>query len=604
MQVNTGNGVSVQSQSQSQVQVGGSSGVQSQSQGQSQKGGSGGQSQSQSQTQVSAGGSKPVESCTDSLKFDLMFVNDESGSIGADNYQKSLNFMVDVLKGYKDQIDAGDVRVGVITYSDYVDLQISLAKHTFKYLKNTIQGLKYKGGTTQTGAAIKKGNKNLDNNGRSSVEQILMVITDGKSNDNVKTPSDNARKDGITCMAVGVGNYKESELMDIAGQDSSLVFEVTDYDALSGFTKQITETISSIGSGGHGGASIQGQSQSQGQWGKRGFQSQSQSQTQVSGGNGGSIQHQSQSQVQVGGGSQHQSQSQSQSQGNGGQAQHQSQSQSQGQGNGGQGQHQSQGQSQGQGNGGQGQHQSQGQGQGGNGGSSAPAPAPPAPQKPDNNFIACEHQGTKTLSCPSGSVLHINSAYYGRQSTKECPGAGDHVTGCVASGSEDKIEDLCEGKQSCVINPDNSVFGDPCGGTVKYVEVDYDCVAAAPQKPAEPTCKDSNGAPLSTGPFEKPGSCTQFYQCGAGILYTKNCGPGTAFNPSISVCDWPYNVPGCGESEEEESTANNPLKKVFKRGFQKQIQSQVQITGPNGGSIQMQSQSQSQASRAKRGFQA
>merc|ERR1719383_709859 len=311
MQVNTGNGVSVQSQSQSQVQVGGSSGVQSQSQGQSQKGGSGGQSQSQSQTQVSAGGSKPVETCADSLKFDLMFVNDESGSIGSNNYQKSLNFMVDVLKGYKDQIDAGDVRVGVITYSDYVDLQISLAKHTFKYLKNTIQGLKYKGGTTQTGAAIKKGNKNLDNNGRSSVEQILMVITDGKSNDNVKKPSDNARKDGITCMAVGVGNYKESELMDIAGQDSSLVFEVTDYDALESFTKKITETICNIGSGGHGGASIQGQSQSQGQWGKRGFQAQSQSQTQVSGGNGGSIQHQSQSQVQVGGGSQHQSQSQS-----------------------------------------------------------------------------------------------------------------------------------------------------------------------------------------------------------------------------------------------------------------------------------------------------
>ena len=42
-----------------------------------------------------------VESCKEELKFDLMFVNDESGSIGADNYQKSLNFMVDVMKGYK-----------------------------------------------------------------------------------------------------------------------------------------------------------------------------------------------------------------------------------------------------------------------------------------------------------------------------------------------------------------------------------------------------------------------------------------------------------------------------------------------------------------------
>ena len=34
----------------------------------------------------------------------------------------------------------------------------------------------------------------------------------------------------------------------------------------------------------------------------------------------------------------------------------------------------------------------------------------------------------------------------------------------------------------------------------------------------------------------------------SGILKTSECLPGYAFNPAIGHCDWPYNVPGCGET--------------------------------------------------------
>jgi len=64
-----------------------------------------------------------------------------------------------------------------------------------------------------------------------------------------------------------------------------------------------------------------------------------------------------------------------------------------------------------------------------------------------------------------------------------------------------------------------------------------------PQNDAQ--CIDGEGHPLSTIPFEKPDDCFNFYQCGAGILYTMPCAPGTVFNPKISVCDWNYHVPGC-----------------------------------------------------------
>merc|ERR1712135_256764 len=97
-----------------------------------------------------------------------------------------------------------------------------------------------------------------------------------------------------------------------------------------------------------------------------------------------------------------------------------------------------------------------------------------------NTFIACEHAGTKTFSCPAGYAIKISGAYYGRQSNHECPvGRPDQMfdrENCVAPGSQDKIERMCQGKQSCEINPSNSVFGVYCHGTVKYVKVDYDCV--------------------------------------------------------------------------------------------------------------------------------
>nr|XP_026694521.1 chitin-binding domain protein cbd-1-like isoform X3 [Ciona intestinalis] len=80
-----------------------------------------------------------------------------------------------------------------------------------------------------------------------------------------------------------------------------------------------------------------------------------------------------------------------------------------------------------------------------------------------------------------------------------------------------------------------------CGGTSAPTTV------PPTQAPTiDPKCVDSNGKPMSTGPFEKPGDCDHFYQCSNGYLHVMPCGPGTAFNPAISVCDWPYNVPGCG----------------------------------------------------------
>ncbi|XP_076544924.1 uncharacterized protein LOC117601744 isoform X1 [Osmia lignaria lignaria] len=64
--------------------------------------------------------------------------------------------------------------------------------------------------------------------------------------------------------------------------------------------------------------------------------------------------------------------------------------------------------------------------------------------------------------------------------------------------------------------------------------------------------------PGYTGYLPHPETCKKFLQCDHGGTFIMDCGPGTAFNPAISVCDWPYNVPSCNENKPIGTTTNPP----------------------------------------------
>ena len=56
-----------------------------------------------------------------------------------------------------------------------------------------------------------------------------------------------------------------------------------------------------------------------------------------------------------------------------------------------------------------------------------------------------------------------------------CPSSHIRTTNCKAINATNKMKEKCDGKQSCTIAAINSVFGDPCVGTFKYMEINYDC---------------------------------------------------------------------------------------------------------------------------------
>lgn len=95
---------------------------------------------------------------------------------------------------------------------------------------------------------------------------------------------------------------------------------------------------------------------------------------------------------------------------------------------------------------------------------------------PAISSVTCENS-VGYLQCDKGKVIKIYATNYGRHDQTTCsferPVAQVQNVACTSPATQ--VADLCNGKSSCSVVASNSVFGDPCVGTYKYLEVDYFC---------------------------------------------------------------------------------------------------------------------------------
>ncbi|XP_045899701.1 collagen alpha-6(VI) chain isoform X2 [Micropterus dolomieu] len=161
-----------------------------------------------------------TEDCRAAKLADIVFIIDESGSIGTTNFQLVRAFLHSIVSGM--EISPARVRVGIVMYSDKPTALVHLDTFSDKdELLNFIKILPYHGGGTKTGAALKFTRKNVFIKEKGSridkgVQQVAVVITDGESQDNVSTAAANLRRAGVTVYAVGVKDANEAELAQIA----------------------------------------------------------------------------------------------------------------------------------------------------------------------------------------------------------------------------------------------------------------------------------------------------------------------------------------------------------------------------------------------------
>ena len=90
------------------------------------------------------------------------------------------------------------------------------------------------------------------------------------------------------------------------------------------------------------------------------------------------------------------------------------------------------------------------------------------------SVIVCEGQ-TKEIRCESISKIRVLWANYGRLHPKTCPHSAIKTINCRASTSLNSVRNICQGKTACTLKSNSGPFGDPCGGTYKYLLVAYKC---------------------------------------------------------------------------------------------------------------------------------
>ncbi|XP_055088149.1 collagen alpha-1(XII) chain isoform X2 [Periophthalmus magnuspinnatus] len=168
-------------------------------------------------------------------KADLVFLIDGSWSIGEESFTKVVHFVSSVIAAF-DVLGPSGMQVSFVQYSDDATTEFKLNAYTDKGVAMAaLHHIRYRGGNTKTGVALKHTYEkafSVENGMRRNVPKVVVAITDGRSQDDVKTNAAKLQHAGYSVFAIGVADVDFSELQLIGSKPSDRhVFVVDDFDA-------------------------------------------------------------------------------------------------------------------------------------------------------------------------------------------------------------------------------------------------------------------------------------------------------------------------------------------------------------------------------------
>ncbi|KAM7421655.1 hypothetical protein PAMA_015687 [Pampus argenteus] len=142
-------------------------------------------------------------------------------------------------------VKENNVHVGLMQYSNNQKMEFNLGLDTIDTMLNAIDDMVWLHEGTYTGKAISQVSHHFSATygGRPGLQQMLVVITDGMSSDNVKDPAEELRKKGVVIYALGV-DTNNTQLLEIAGSRDR-VYSGRTFNALKDWENRLTLEVCS-----------------------------------------------------------------------------------------------------------------------------------------------------------------------------------------------------------------------------------------------------------------------------------------------------------------------------------------------------------------------
>ncbi|KAM3861911.1 collagen alpha-3(VI) chain-like [Diretmus argenteus] len=185
----------------------------------------------------------------DTAKRDVVFLLD-----GSDATRTGFPAMRDFVQRVVEtlNVDENKDRVSVVQYSRDPAVQFYLNTYTTKAeILDTVRGLRHKGGRPlNTGAALQYLRDNVFTTSAGSrrlekIPQFLILLSGGRSSDNVDAPASALKKLGVFTVAIGTRNSDSRELQKISHEPSYAV-SVSDFTDLPNVQQQLQSSMEAV----------------------------------------------------------------------------------------------------------------------------------------------------------------------------------------------------------------------------------------------------------------------------------------------------------------------------------------------------------------------